>query len=93
MNIVQVNLYEDPTKKRYTYKVPAGICLKRGYIVKVKNTNGRELPAVCVSDSEDVNDNVISMIMNGNKPVSSVMGLFSYIDFDLVEAMSNKINP
>ena len=90
MNVVQVNLFEDQNKKRYTYKVPGGISLKKGYIVKVRNRDGRELPAVCISDSEELSDNAIAMIMSGERVTSNVIGIFSYMDFDLIAAINGK---
>lgn len=90
MNVVQVTLFEDITKKWYTYKVPEGIRIKKGYIVKVKNRDGREIPAVCVTDSEELSDNAVNMVMNGEKVVSSVIGMFSYMPFDLIAAISSK---
>lgn len=89
-NIVQVNLFEDPSKKRYTYKLPLGITLKSGYIVKVRNANGRELPAVCITNSEELSENAVEMVMGGpeHKVTSSVVGIYSYMDFDLVAAIS-----
>lgn len=40
MNIVQVNFINSITQKRYTYKVPNGISLNKGDIIRVRNKDG-----------------------------------------------------
>lgn len=91
MNIVQVTLFEDTTKKRYTYKLPNDITLKKGYIVRVRNSDGREVPATCVTDSEVLSDNAVNMVMGGKNVCSSVIGMYSYMDFKLVESIFDKV--
>ena len=68
MNVVQVILAGDKNKNRYTYKVPNNLQLKKGDIVCTKNTNEsviKECIATCSTDSENLTDNTIDMIMSG----------------------------
>lgn len=81
-NIVQVYLMEDVLKKRYTYNVPFGKELKRNDVVKVKNCNGREIVAICATDSKCVEDDIVDMIMCGNAVLSSVIGVYEYKPYD-----------
>ena len=81
-NIVQVYLIEDFFKKRYTYNVPFERKLKKGDVVKVKNQNGREIPAICATDSKYVEDDIIDMIMCGAAVLSSVIGVYEYKPYD-----------
>lgn len=82
MNIVQVRHFADPAAKRYTYNVPAGVHLTKGDIVLVKNSGGKEVVAQCVSNSEDLSDNAIDMIMSGSKVISNVIGKYSLVEFN-----------
>lgn len=77
--VVQVNLIEDPNNKRYTYNVPycAGH-LQKGQIVRVKNRNGKECDAICVTNSALVTDDALDMIMCGNQVLSNVIGVYRY---------------
>lgn len=81
-NIVQVCLMEDAFKKRYTYTVPFEEELKKGDLVKVKNRNGREIAAICATDSKRVEDEIVDMIMCGNVVLSSVIGVYKYKPYD-----------
>lgn len=81
MNVVQVRHFADLSAKRYTYNVPAGIKLAKDDIVLVKNSGGKEVVAQCVSDSEDLSENAIDMIMSGKKVISNVIGKYSLVEF------------
>lgn len=85
MNVVQVRLLEDKNAKRYTYKVPGDIILSKGSIVRTRNKNGKECIAVCVTDSENLSDNAIDMVMSGNKVISNVTGIYTFNLFDNFE--------
>lgn len=81
MNIVQVNFINSITQKRYTYKVPNGISLNKGDIIRVRNKDGKEAIAVCVTDSENLSDNAVDMVMDGLDVLSDVIGVYNYIKF------------
>lgn len=81
-NIVQVCLMEDVFKKRYTYNVPFGKELKKGDLVKVKNRNGREIAAICATDSKCVENDIVDMIMCGDAVLSSVIGVYEYKSYN-----------
>lgn len=81
-NIVQVYLIEDFFKKRYTYNVPFGKELKNGDVVRVKNRNGREIAAICATNSKCVEDDIVDMIMCGASVLSSVIGVYEYKSYD-----------
>ncbi len=85
MNIVQVNFLNDYSNKRYAFNVPDGIKLKKGQLVRVeiKRRNGhKEAVAECVTDSHVVTDEIVDMIMQGMKVISSVIGAYTLIKFD-----------
>lgn len=84
MNIVQVNFINNITQKRYTYKVPNGISLKKGDIVRVRNKDNKEAIAVCVTDSESLSDNAVNMVMGGLDVLSSVIGVYNLVEFQEV---------
>lgn len=77
MNVVQVKLVEDKNARRYTYQVPDNIQLLKGDVVRTKNMNGKECIAICVTDSEFLSENVINMIMCGNRVASSIIGIYT----------------
>lgn len=81
MNIVQVNFINSITQKRYTYKVPNGISLNKGDIIRVRNKDGKEAIAVCVTNSENLSDNAVDMVMDGLDVPSNVIGVYNYIKF------------
>ena len=81
-NIAQVYLAEDVFKKRYTYNVPFEQRLKKGDLVKVKNRNGREIVAICATDSKCVEDDIVDMIMCGDAVLSNVIGVYEYKPYD-----------
>lgn len=80
MNIVQVN-FINGIAQRYTYKVPNGISLKKGDIVRVRNKDNKEAIAVCVTDSESLSDNAVDMVMGGLDVLSSVIGVYNLVEF------------
>ncbi len=81
MNIVQVNFINSITQKRYTYKVPNGISLNKGDIIRVRNKDGKEAIAVCVTDSENLSDNAVDMVMDGLDVLSDVIGVYNLVEF------------
>ncbi len=81
MNIVQVNFINSITQKRYTYKVPNGISLNKGDIIQVRNKDGKEAIAVCVTNSENLSDNAVDMVMDGLDVLSDVIGVYNLVKF------------
>lgn len=81
MNIVQVNFINSITQKRYTYKVPNGIGLNKGDIIRVRNKDGKEAIAVCVTNSENLSDNAVDMVMDGLDVLSDVVGVYNLVKF------------
>lgn len=81
MNIVQVNFINSITQKRYTYKVSNGISLNKGDIIRVRNKDGKEAIAVCVTDSENLSDNAVDMVMGGLDVLSDVVGVYNLVKF------------
>lgn len=84
MNIVQTNLIESYSQKRYTYKVPEDITLKKNDIVRVRNKNGKngkETIMVCVTDSENLSDNAVDMVMDGLDVLDNVVGVYNLVKF------------
>lgn len=78
MNIVQVRLVEDKNAKRYTYRVPENLQLKKNDVVRTKNINGKECIAICITDSENLSENAIDMIMSGNEVKSDIIGIYEF---------------
>lgn len=81
MNIVQVNFINSITQKRYTYKVPNGISLNKGDIIRVRNKDGKEAIATCVTDSENLSGNAVDMVMGGLDVLSDVIGVYNLVKF------------
>lgn len=81
MNIVQVNFINSITQKRYTYKVPNGISLNKGDIIRVRNKDGKEAIAVCATNSENLSDNAVDMVMDGLDVLSNVIGVYNLVKF------------
>lgn len=79
-NIVQVRLLEDKNAKRYTFNVPESCKLSKGDLIKVRKKSGKEKIGICVTDSEEVSENCIDMIMSGGKVLSDVVGIYKYED-------------
>lgn len=81
MNIVQVKLLENTGGKRYTYNVPENETLLKGDTVMVRNANGSKHLAICETNSERLTSNVVDMIMNGQRVLSDVIGVFTFRPF------------
>lgn len=76
MNIVQVKFFNN--NKRYTYKLPMGIKIKKDTLLKVENkkTGGLDI-VISVTDSAEVDENILNMIMQGKSVLSSVVGIYT----------------
>lgn len=82
MNIVQIQYPNNVERKRYTFKVPDGIIIRENDVVRVRNRGGNEEIGIAVTDSVDVSDNIVDMIMSGKEVVSSVIGKYEYLPYE-----------
>lgn len=82
MNLVQIQYPNNIDRKRYTFKVPDGIVIRKNDVVRVKNRNGNEEIGIAVTSSVDVSDNIVDMIMSGKDVVSSVIGRYHYFPYE-----------
>lgn len=93
MNIVQIEHKGSPV--RYTFEVPEGVRLHKGDIVQVKDKRGYHI-VECVTDSHEVDDELLDMIMDGKQVTASVTGIYKLDDFnektDRRAELSNKID-
>ena len=79
MNIVQIEHKGYPV--RYTFKVPDGVKLHKGDIVQVKNKRGYHI-VECVTDSHEIDEELLDMIMDGKQVTASVTGIYKLDDFN-----------
>ena len=79
MNIVQV-VHIGGFGARYTFEVPAGIKLKKGQMVQVKDKRGYHI-VECVTDSHEVDEELLDMIMDGKQVTASVTGVYKLTKF------------
>ena len=73
MNIVQV-VYKN-SNIRYVFEVPEGVKLLKGDLVETHNVCMNI--AQCVTDSEEVSENVVDMIMEGKKVTAKITGKYT----------------
>lgn len=80
MNIIQAKHIVNSTDKVYTYQLPKGVFVRTDSLLLVENnqTGGRDL-VKAVTNSEDVNDNILKMIMQGQNVRSKVLGMYFMI--------------
>lgn len=77
MNIVQAKHLGDNSAKAYTYQLPKEIRVEKGELLLVENkVTKKEDVVISVTDSEDVNKNVLNMIMQGQEVRSKVLGVY-----------------
>ena len=93
MNIVQIEHKGYPV--RYTFEVPEGVRLHKGDIVQVKDKRGYHI-VECVTDSHEVDEELLDMIMDGKQVTASVTGIYKLDDFNEKTVrraeLSNKID-
>lgn len=85
MNIVKVSFIADNCESTLC-KVPDSVRLKRDDMVFTLDRVNEKRIAVCLSDSENLSDNVIDML--GSNPLYicySIGGLVKFYDFDGLE--------
>lgn len=85
-NIVQVRFLQDPSKKRYTFNVPCNEKICKGDVVRIRNKNDSEMIAIAETNSAELSDDIIDMIMEGKKVTSWIIGKYEYEGF----AMTNE---
>ena len=83
MNIVQIMHKGYPV--RYTFEVPEGVKLHQGDIVQVKNKRGYHI-VECVTDSHEVDDELLDMIMDGKQVTADKAGI---VVLNVLEGESN----
>ena len=83
MNIVQIMHKGCPV--RYTFEVPEGVKLHQGDIVQVKNKRGYHI-VECVTDSHEVDDELLDMIMDGKQVTADKAGI---VVLNVLEGESN----
>lgn len=66
--------------KHYIFNVPSQIELKKGDVVRVNTRYGDKI-ATCVTSSQEVNDDVLKMIMQDKRVLSSVTGIYKLTEF------------
>lgn len=80
MNIVQAKHLDGIYDKRYTYRLPDGVMVAADTLLKVENQKtGKPDIVRAVTNSEDVNQNTLDMIMQGQKVKSRVIGTYFLI--------------
>lgn len=80
-NVVQVRFLQDQSKKRYTFNVPCNEKICKGDVVRIRNKNDSEMIAIAETDSEELSENAIDMIMGGKEVISWVIGKYKYDEF------------
>ena len=83
MNIVQIEHKGYPV--RYTFEVPEGVRLHKGDIVQVKDKRGYHI-VECVTDSHEVADELLDMIMDGKQVTADKAGI---VVLNVLEGESN----
>lgn len=80
MNIVQAKHLDGIYDKRYTYRLPDGVIVTADMLLLVENQKtGKPDIVRAVTNSEDVNQNTLDMIMQGQKLKSRVIGTYFLI--------------
>ena len=79
MNIIQAKHINDLAGKSYTYKITDTRRIEKDTLLVVENKKTGKLNLVIsTTDSEDVNENVLNMIMQGKEVRSKVLGEYIY---------------
>lgn len=81
MNIIQariVNSFGDGYGKKYIFKVPDGVSIKKDTLLAAEKNGGKDGIQIvkAVSDSIEVTDEVLDMIMDGKEVISSIIGAY-----------------
>ena len=89
MNIVQIVHNGYPV--RYTFEVPEGVKLHMGDIVQVKDKRAYHI-VECVTDSHEVDEEMLDMIMDGKQVTASVTGIYKLTEFDIKKETEREID-
>ena len=82
MNIIQAKHINDNVGKIYTYKVPEDYLIPKNTLMLAENKRtGKGDIVIATSNSAEVNDNVLNMIMQGKEVISSVVGIYWLAEF------------
>ena len=80
MNVIQAKHLYGISDKRYTYRLPDGVIVTADMLLLVENQKtGKPDIVRAVTNSEDVNQNTLNMIMQGQKLRSRVIGTYFVI--------------
>ena len=80
MNVIQAKHLSGISDKRYTYRLPDGVMVAADTLLLVENQKtGKPDIVRAVTNSEDVNQNTLDMIMQGQKVKSRVIGTYFLI--------------
>lgn len=90
MNIIQtriVNSFGDGYGKNYIFKVPDGVSIKKDTLLAAEKNGGKDGIQIvkAVSDSIEVTDEVLDMIMDGKQVISSIIGVYELKGLKLEE--------
>lgn len=90
MNIIQariVNSFGDGYGKKYIFKVPDGVSIKKDTLLAAEKNGGKDGIQIvkAVSDSIEVTDEVLDMIMDGKEVISSIIGVYELKKLKLEE--------
>lgn len=90
MNIIQariVNSFGDGYGKKYIFKVPDGVSIKKDTLLAAEKNGGKDGIQIvkAVSDSAEVTDEVLDMIMDGKEVISSIIGAYELHELSLEE--------
>lgn len=81
MNIIQAKFLNDLVGKNYTYKITGTRRIRKDTLLLVENKKtGKPNIVISTTDSEDVSENVLNMIMQGKEVCSKVLGEYLYFE-------------
>lgn len=79
MNIIQtrvINMFGDPSGTKYIFRVPEGVEIAKDTLLLAQRNGGKEGTQIVksVTNSAEVSDEVLEMITDGRKVISSIIG-------------------
>lgn len=79
MNIIQtrvINMFGNPSGTKYIFRVPEGVEIAKDTLLLAQRNGGKEGTQIVksVTNSAEVSDEVLEMITDGRKVISSIIG-------------------
>lgn len=79
MNIIQtrvINMFGDPSGTKYIFRVPEGVEIAKDTLMLAQRNGGKEGTQIVksVTNSAEVSNEVLEMITDGRKVISSIIG-------------------